>query len=166
MPTTVEPGATSFVTTELAPIFAPSPTSIGPSTCAPEPMTTPSTDRRVALAADAGRRVGAAERDMLVDGDVVADLGGLADHAEAVVEEEALADLRAGMDVDRGQEAREMIDQPREEIEPPLPQPVREAVQSKRPDARIEQHVPARTRRRIARFDRIEIGDKPGIQAA
>ena len=40
---------------------------------------------------------------MLVDGDVVADLGGLADHDEAVVDEEVAADLRARMDVDRGQ---------------------------------------------------------------
>ena len=88
--------------------------------------------RRVALAADAGGRVGAAERDVLVDGDVVADLGGLADHGEAVIDEEALADLRAGMDVDRGQEAREMVDQPGEEIEPPFAQPVRDAVQAER----------------------------------
>ena len=44
---------------------------------------------------------------MLVDRDVVADLGALADHAEAVVEEEALADLGAGMDVDaRSESAR------------------------------------------------------------
>ena len=57
----------------------------------------------------------------------------LADHAEAVVEEEALADLRAGMDVDRRQEAREMVDQARQEIEPPLPQPVREAVEARAP---------------------------------
>ena len=90
-------------------------------------------DGRVALAADAGRRVGAAQRDMLVNGDVVADLGALADDAEAVVEEEALADLRAGMNVDRGQEAREMVDQPREEIEVPLPQPVRERDEGRAP---------------------------------
>ena len=101
----------------LAPILAPSPTLIGPSTCAPEPMMTPDRKRRVALAADAGGRVGAAQRDVLVDGDVVADLGGLADHGEAMVDEEVRADLRAGMDVDRGQQAREMVDQPREEIE-------------------------------------------------
>ena len=36
----VAPGTTSWVTTALAPTLAPSPTSIGPSTCAPEPMTT------------------------------------------------------------------------------------------------------------------------------
>ena len=41
MPTIVAPGATSRVTTELAPTLAPSPTSIGPSTCAPDPITTP-----------------------------------------------------------------------------------------------------------------------------
>ena len=45
MPTTVLCEATSLVTTALAPTFAPSPTSIGPSTCAPEPITTP--DRKV-----------------------------------------------------------------------------------------------------------------------
>ncbi len=39
--------------------------------------------------------------------------GTFADDAEAMVEEEALADLRAGMDVDACQEAREMVDQPR-----------------------------------------------------
>ena len=36
-----------------------------------------------------------------------------------------LADLGAGMDVDRGQEAREMVDQPREEIKLAAVQPVR-----------------------------------------
>ena len=60
--------------------------------------------RRVALAADPGRRIGPAQRDVLVDGDVVLDLGGLADHGEAMVDEEARADLRPGMDVDRGQQ--------------------------------------------------------------
>ena len=51
-------------------------------------------------------------------------------------------------------------------IELSLPQPVRDAVQAKRPDARIEQHVPARTRGGIARFDGIEIGDQPRLQAS
>jgi hypothetical protein len=56
--------------------------------------------RRVALAARTRGRVGAAQCHMLVNGDVVADLRALTDHAEAVVEEEALADLGARMDVD------------------------------------------------------------------
>src|SRR5205814_2649089 len=65
--------------------------------------------RRVALAADTGARVGASKSHVLVDGDIVTDLRALADNAEAMVEEEALADLRPRMDVDRGQEPREMI---------------------------------------------------------
>ena len=78
------------MTTELAPIFAPWPTVIGPSSLAPEPIVTLSLDRRVALA---GREAGAAERDALVERDVVADLGRLADHdAHAVVDEQPVAD--------------------------------------------------------------------------
>ena len=87
---------------------------------------------------------------MLVDGHVVTNLGAFADHAEPMVEEEALADLRAGMDVDAGQEAGEMIHQPREEEQPPFPQPVGGAVKRKRRDAGIEQHVPARARGGVA----------------
>ena len=42
MPTITAPSGTSCVTTALAPIRARLPTVIGPSTCAPEPMITPS----------------------------------------------------------------------------------------------------------------------------
>ena len=42
LPTTVESAGTSWITTEFAPIFARSPTSIGPSSLAPEPTTTSS----------------------------------------------------------------------------------------------------------------------------
>ena len=73
------------------------------------------------LSSDAGGGVGAAERHMLIDRHVIADLGAFANHAKAMVEEETLADFRARMDVDAGQEAREMVDQPRDEIEPTLP---------------------------------------------
>ena len=40
LPITVEPGGTSSTTTVLAPILAPSPTAIGPSSFAPEPTVT------------------------------------------------------------------------------------------------------------------------------
>ena len=40
MPTTVEFGGTSWMTTLLAPIFEPWPTVIGPSSLAPEPIVT------------------------------------------------------------------------------------------------------------------------------
>ena len=49
---------------------------------------------------------GTAERDALVKQHVVADLRGLADHhARAVIDEEAAADGRAGMDLDAREEA-------------------------------------------------------------
>src|SRR5688572_23919694 len=98
-------------------------------------------DRRMALTANPGRGVRAAQGHALIDGDVVADLGGLADDAEAVVEEEAPPDLGAGVDVDRSQEPCEMVDQAGDEIKPPLPQPVGYPMQGKRPDAGIKQHV-------------------------
>ena len=91
LPTTVEFGGTSWITTLLAPILAPWPTVIGPSSLAPEPIVTLSSHRRVALA---GRKAGAAERHALIQRHVVADLGRLADHhAHPVVDEEAVADL-------------------------------------------------------------------------
>ncbi len=121
---------------------------------------------RVAFAADPGGRIGPAERDALIDGDVIADLGGLADNAEPVVEEKALAHLGTGMNVDGRQEAREMVDQPGDEIQPPFPQPMRDPVKAERPYAGIEQDVPARARRRIAGLDRIKIGDQPNLHAA
>src|SRR6185312_573710 len=124
------------------------------------------TDSRVPLSGDSGRRVRTAQRDVLVDRDVVADFRGFADDAEAVIEEGPLPDPGAGMDVDRRQEAREMVDQPGEEIEPSVPEPVREAMEAKSPHSGIKEHVPARARRRIPRLYRIEIRRKSGVQAA
>ena len=55
---------------------------------------------------------GAAEGHALIERHVVADLGGLADHhAHAVVDEQAPADLGAGMDLDAGQDPPEMRDE-------------------------------------------------------
>jgi hypothetical protein len=65
-----------------------------------------------------------------------------------------------GMDVDRGQEAREMVDQPRQEIEPPAIEPVSDPVQRQRPGARIDQDFPARPGSRIPGFDGVEIVDQ------
>ncbi len=63
-------------------------------------------DGGVALAALFAR---AAQRDALVEQNVVADLGGLADHhAHAVVDEAAPSDHGAGMDLDSGHRADEL----------------------------------------------------------
>ena len=66
-------------------------------------------DRRMALlpadqiAVAVGGEAERPERHALIELDAVADLARLADHdARAVVDEEVLADLRAGMDVDPG----------------------------------------------------------------
>ena len=75
----------------------------------------------------------AAERDAVVDHDVLADLGRFAnDHAHAVVNEKAASDRGAGMDLDAGQETRQLRNQPgREPRGRVLPQLVRQPV---RPD--------------------------------
>src|SRR3546814_3721295 len=65
------------------------------------------------------------------------------------------------MDVDRGQEAREVIDRAREQEQPRLEQPVRGPVQPQRPDAGIKHDLPTRSRGGIARLDRIEITGQP-----
>lgn len=112
------------------------------------------------LAGDAIGRIGPAERDILVQRHIVADLGRLADHRESMVDEEALADLRTRMDVIAGQEAREMVDRPREEEQPHAVEPVRHPVEGERPDAGIEQNFRAGPRRGIARLHRIQIGNE------
>src|SRR3546814_4166587 len=78
-----------------------------------------------------------------------------------MIDEEVAADRRAGMDVDRGQEAREVIDRAREQEQPRLEQPVRGPVQPQRPDAGIKHDLPTRSRGGIARLDRIEITGQP-----
>jgi hypothetical protein len=117
-------------------------------------------DSGMALAARAASRIGAAQRHALIDGHLVTDLGGLADHHEAVIDEEIAADTGTGVDVDGGEEAAEMIDQSRGEEKVPAEQQMGDAVQPKRPDAGIGKDFPARTRRRIALFHRVEIGDQ------
>lgn len=58
---------------------------------------------------------------MLIDGDVVADFGAFSNHAETVIEKEALPNLSAGMNVDAGQEPGEMVDQSGKEEKLPFP---------------------------------------------
>ena len=100
LPTTVEFGGTSWMTTELAPIFEPDADLDRAEQLRAGADHHLVADRRVALAA---REARAAERDALVHRHVVADLGGLADHdAGAVVDEEAAPDLRGRVDLDAG----------------------------------------------------------------
>src|SRR5258706_16073839 len=69
----------------------------------------------------------AAERHAVVNGAVVADFRGFADHnAHAMVDEKAAPYLRAGVDFDTGKEAAEMRCQEREPPQPCMPQIVGE----------------------------------------
>ena len=109
------------------------------------------------LARHAIVRAGAAQGYALIDGDVVTDLRRLADDDEAVVDEEVASDLGTGVNIDRGQEAGEVIDQPREEEGSRLIQPMRDPVPGQRPDAGVQQNLRTRMRSGIASPDRIEI---------
>jgi hypothetical protein len=116
--------------------------------------------RRMALAADPGGRIGPAQRDVLVDGDIVADLRRFADHGEAMVDEEVAADPGAGMDVDPGHHPAPVIDQPRQPEQPPAPQPVGDTVVQQRPGARVQDHVPPAARGGIPLLHAVEIVEK------
>ena len=90
-----------------------SPTVNGPSTFAPVEISTllPMVGWRLPVSLPVPP-----EGDAVVDGAVVTDLGGLADDdAHAVVDEQALADLRAGMDLDTGHMPRKLRKRTREE---------------------------------------------------
>ncbi len=84
---------------------------------------------------------GRAERDLVVEHHIVADDSCFADdHARAMVDEEAFADLRARVDLDAaGQEAGELRDQAWDEGDVRAIEFVGEAVEEHGPEALIEQ---------------------------
>src|SRR3546814_10690616 len=104
--------------------------------------------RSMALAGDAVRGIGAAQRHILVEGDVIPDLRRLPDHGEAMVDEETLADAGARMNVVAGQETRKMVHGAGQEIKPRPIEAVRHPMEGKRPQARIEEDFGTRTRSR------------------
>lgn len=92
---------------------------------------------------------GAAERDALIEHDVIADDGGLADDdTAAVVYEEAAAYLGGRMDLDAGGETRELREPTRETLHVMLPQPVLPAMVPYRMQAGIGQDDRGRRRAR------------------
>jgi len=81
-----------------------------------------------------------AERDLMEDRNVGPDLRRLADdRAQAVIDEDARADARAGMDVDAGEEPRRRLHETRQHGQPGLAQEVRDPVGKHRPEARVAQ---------------------------
>src|SRR6185437_12863015 len=66
----------------------------------------------------------------LIDQDIVANLGGLADDdAHPMINEKTAADSRARMDFDPGEEARDFADNPAEELELVAPAPMGKAME-------------------------------------
>src|SRR6478752_2181373 len=109
-------------------------------------------ERWMALAA---LLAGAAERDALVEGDVITDDCGFADYdAHAVVDEKAAPDRGAGMNFDPGQEAGKMRKHPRKRGMTAAPEPVGEAVGKYRVKTRVgEQNLDRSPCCRVALLD-------------
>ena len=85
-----------------------------------------------------GIAAGAAERDAVINRDVVADLRGFADHhAGRVVNEHAGAENGPGMDVDPGQDAGDLPDRARGHLRATFPQPVADPVSPDGVHARV-----------------------------
>lgn len=76
---------------------------------------------------------GAAERDIVVKSDVVADFGGFADNdSHAVVYKKSFADSGSGMNFDAGEKTPDLRDNPRGEAKVAFPKVMRKAVDENR----------------------------------
>ena len=145
-----------MTTTELEPILLSLPTVNGPRTLAP------GTHHHVIL--QGGMALGLlpahpAQGYAMIEGDIVADLGGLADHhPHAVVDEEALADCGAGVDLDAGQESAQVGAEAAEKKEFVLPEPVGDPVEPDGVQPRItENHFQFAARCRVPVEDSLYI---------
>jgi hypothetical protein len=95
-------------------------------------------DGRVPFARDLAS---AAQRDALVKQHVVADLRGFADHhAHSMIDEEALADGRARMNLDTGHRSRELADHASRREPAGAIQAMRHAMQQHGVEARVAQY--------------------------
>ena len=78
-----------------------------------------------------------------------------------MIDKQMPTDGGAGVNVDGGEEAGKMIYHPRQKEQPRLKQRMRHTMKPQSPSPRVQQHFPARARRRIARHHRVEVGDQP-----
>lgn len=119
-------------------------------------------ERRVSLhAADAltKARRERAECHALIQAYVIADLAGLADHdPRAVIDEEAAADLRAGVDVDARRRVRALGDDARCERDTQPVQVVCDSIQGERVDRRVrDDDLGVTARGRVALERRLDV---------
>ena len=110
---------------------------------------------------------GTAQRDAVIQSAVIADFRRLADHhTGAVIDEEAATNRCAGMNVDIGQEARDIAQPACGEAPAVLPQRVRQTMEEHRVQPRVgQQDFHARACRRIAVEDAIQVLACQGQQA-
>ena len=101
------------------------------------------------------RQRGAAQRDALVDGALVADLGGLTDHhAHAVVDEHPAADGGTGVDLDAGEHACQVRDEAAQPLVVGAPAGMRPTVHDQRMQTGVAgQHLPVGAGGRVALAD-------------
>ena len=109
-------------------------------------------------------RAGAAERHPLVDHHIRANFGSLADnHSHAVVDEEARADRRSGVNFDACQKPRDVHDPARNERHPAPLEGAGEAMREPRVKARVEEHhLRHAAGRRVARHRRPDVVSNVG----
>src|SRR6266853_631084 len=121
----------------------------GPEHLRPRADDDPLPERRVALALVPRCP---AQRHAVVQGAIVPQFRGLADHhPHAVVDEHAAADFRARMNLDAGEKTRDVRHEAGEPAHPDAPQPVRQAMNQERVKTGIAgDDFPGRTRRRVA----------------
>ena len=111
----------------------------------------------------AGVLARAAQRHALIERHVVADDGGLADdHAVAVVDEQPVADDRAGMDLDARPAHGALADHARQQLKVVRPQPMRPAVPPHGLVAGVTEHdLPGAARGGVAPEHRVNVHPPP-----
>ena len=107
---------------------------------------------------------GATERHALIDGAVIADLGGFANHhAHAVIDDEPAANARAGVNFNAGEEACPMRDPAPQPLEAVRPAPVGRPVHRQGVQAGVTgEHLPGRSGGRITFEDAADVFSQTG----
>ena len=105
----------------------------------------------------------AAERNPLIERDVVSDLRRAADYnPHAVIDERPPPDSRAGMDFDSGQKPPQVRNEAPEQFQPPHPEAMRDPVAQNGMETGIAQRdLEPRPRRGVVRHDGANILGRP-----
>ena len=83
-----------------------------------------------ALAPTRVGRVGTAQSNALIGRHIIANISGLSNHGKAMIDKQVPTDFCTGVNIDRGEKSRDMIDQPGKEIKFTLEQPMRQPMEA------------------------------------